>query len=62
MPFFNGWRPGGTGSLRHSAPDFAFFHRIQRAKAFTVGHVGARMNCCFQRCGQAHSIRLEMPL
>jgi hypothetical protein len=40
MPFFNGWRPGGTGSLCHSAHDFAFFHRIQRAKASTVGQVG----------------------
>ena len=28
------------GSLRHSAPDFSFFHRIQRAKALTVEHVG----------------------
>src|SRR6202522_4343440 len=68
ISFFNGWRPGGTGSLRHPAPDFSFFHRIQRTKAFTVGHVGCvhklRNECpCrqryFQRCGQALSIRLK---
>jgi D-lactate dehydrogenase, membrane binding len=38
ISFFNGWRPGGTGALRHSVPDFSFFHRIQRAKAWAVGH------------------------
>ena len=34
-----GWRPGGTG-IAPPAPDFHFFHRIQRAKALTAGHVG----------------------
>jgi hypothetical protein len=27
-------------SLRHSAPDFSIFHRIQRAEALVIGHVG----------------------
>jgi hypothetical protein len=28
------------GSLRHSAPDFSFFYRIQRVKPSAIGHVG----------------------
>jgi hypothetical protein len=34
-------------SLRHSAPDFSFFHGIQRAKASAIGHVGC-VQCCNQ--------------
>ena len=40
--------PGGTGTLRHSVPDFSFFHRIQRAKAWAIGHVRcARLSSTF---------------
>jgi hypothetical protein len=34
-----------TASLRHFAPDFSFFHRIQRAKALAIWHVGC-VQCC----------------
>jgi hypothetical protein len=34
-----------TASLRHFAPDFSFFHRIQRAKTLAIWHVGC-VQCC----------------
>ena len=40
MPFFNGWRSGGTGIPPPFRTRFFIFHKIQRAKALTIGHVG----------------------
>jgi aspartate dehydrogenase len=42
---------GGTGILRHSVPDFTFFHRIRRAKPSAFGHVGCVQWSCSFRTG-----------
>jgi hypothetical protein len=36
------------GSLRHSAPDFLLFHRIQRAKALVIGHGCVQLSSTFE--------------
>jgi hypothetical protein len=42
MSFFIGWRLGGTGIPAPFRTGFSFFHRIQRATASAIGHVGCR--------------------